>query len=79
MRTIPATIDRGGIYSTPQVLGAMGISDKTLTLWTRNGLKAYRPGTNSMFFIGSEIIDFVIANPTLKDKSQKAPSRRGAK
>lgn len=75
MINLPTVIDRGGIYTRMQVIGTMGISNVTLTLWVRNGLKAYKPGTKSMFFIGAEIIDFVAANPTLKIKARKYQSR----
>lgn len=77
MTTQPAIVP-DGIYSRQQVEKNLGISDGTLTAWIEfNGLEPIRPGTKSAYFLGSEVIAFMvkfragnIVRPTGKQRAE---------
>lgn len=53
----------GEVYTTADVMEAMGVSRETIQKWKRNRhsvqLKSYRPDTKAEFFIGDDIIQFL--------------------
>lgn len=68
-------IESGSIYTRQQVQNNLHLAKETMTLWVLKGLPIYQPGTKSMYFLGSEIIAFIVKNPTLKDKPKTAKER----
>lgn len=54
-------IRRDEVYRSDEVMAALGIGRDTLQKWLNDGLPYAQPSTRSMFFLGSDILDFLAA------------------
>lgn len=54
-------IRRDEVYRSDDIKAAFGIAKATLQDWLDDGLPYVQPSTRSMFFLGSDILDFLAA------------------
>lgn len=73
--TTPPAIEPHAIYSGLQLMRNLAISPDTLTCWCEfNGLRRFKPGTRNFYFLGSDVIDFIVSHPNgvINPKTAKA-------
>lgn len=84
--TTPPAILPDGIYSGKQVVANLGISPNTLASWVYfNGLGVIQPGTSRRFYLGRELIDFMVKHRaggvrmprTAKERAEIAAQMKG--
>lgn len=72
----PPAIQPDGLYRRDQVQDNLGIGDTTLTGWIDfHGLTPIQPGTRFQYFLGSELIAFMIRNRAGIDKPKNAKEK----
>lgn len=59
----PLCFDRDGLYPQELVVAIFGIAKTTLGKWHARGLRHLRPGTNKVYYLGSDIIKFFDSLP----------------
>jgi hypothetical protein len=52
-------IRRGQIYTTKQIVKALGVARETIIKWKQAGLKPAKKGTKTELFLGDHIIKFL--------------------
>lgn len=73
--TAAPAIVPGCLYTRGQVESYLGIGDGTTTIWIDFfDLQPIQPGTAKQYFLGSEVIDFMVKNRNgiIKPKTSKA-------
>lgn len=69
-------ITSDGIYTRAQVEAYLGIGDTTITGWVEfQGLRPIQPGTRFQYYLGSELIAWMVANRNGIDKPKTAKEK----
>jgi hypothetical protein len=75
--TMPAVVP-DGIYSAVQLAENLGVGHVTISDWVRyNGLPVIQPGTRRHFFLGSEVIEFMITHRAGGISRPEKPAAKG--
>ncbi len=53
------SIRRGQVYTTLEVVAALGVSRETIDKWCNQGLRKSQRGTRAFFYLGDNIITFL--------------------